>query len=443
MTQRLLTFYVAALPFEYLWSWLLGSETELKPYRLIGIALAFVWLLERVGAARRTRFQFDAYDRLFTGLLVLGLALAAFWDVLRGDVDLAMAWHNTLLAGFALITYIVIKNSDTNLQRFERLLSLYVYAVCASVVLAYMVGVPTDGGRFTGFSGQANRLGLSTTIGLHVMIAKILVGKRQTAVVYVGRAALIFILLLALLFTGSRGSMLAFACSLPLHAIVLSRAVGRKGKTARKLAAIAPVLMIGGVVVALMFGRYGEQATGLRRVVDSPKDVTSGRYDIWRAAWDASVDYMFIGMGTSQYRAQSRTYVDQLEALRNPNIKNRELGTHSDIMNMLTSYGLVGILLYTWLFVSLFRRLRAWAHAMADPPGWLQQALLPLLGVMFLGGLTTILINSPNYFFVMAIMTFVVRSIAVARRPATVWSDRISAAEIGRRVPRSAGGVPR
>ncbi len=440
MIQRLLTLYVATLPFEYLWEWLFNSDTEFKPYRLVGILLAFVWLLDRLTSGRRIRL--DAYDWVFVGLLFLGLGLAAFWNIVRTDVDLGIAIQNSLLSAFALMTYFVIKNSGTTTQRFEQLLALYVYALAVSIVLAYVFGGTSEGPRFTGLSGQANRLGMATTIGLHVMFAKILAAPRQSAAVYLGRAVVILILLVALLFTGSRGSMLAFGCSLPLHAIALTRLSGRRGRAARNLAALAPVVLVGGILVGLVFGRYGEEASGLRRVIDPQKDVTSGRYDIWRAAWAASVDYMFVGMGTNQYRAQGREYVSQLEALRSPQIKSRNLGTHSDILNMLTSYGLVGLFLYFWLFVSLFKRLRTWGQTVGNQ-GWLPQALLPLLGHFFLGGLTAILIYSPNYFFLMAIMTFVVRSVATRRRRTTVWSDHISAAEISRRVPRPAGDISR
>ncbi len=433
MMFRLLALYVVLLPFETLGEWIIGRESELKPYRLAGILLAFAWLLRAFMLRRRPRL--DAYDAVFVTLLVLGVALTAFWNMAGGNVDVGIAVHKTILLSFPLIVYLVMKNLTLSQAQLERLMSFFLYSVCASVLLAFLLGMETVSGRFVAFSGQSNRLGLAIAIAIHIVIAKTLGTKRGTSMtIYLARAVLLLGLIAALLFSGSRGSMLALAFSLPLHAVALVGRSGRRRGTAARLASLAPVVLVCGILVAGVLGRYGEEASGLRRLLEPPSDATTGRYDIWRSAWTASVDYYFLGMGTGQYRAQHREYVSQLETLRNPKTKEHDLETHNELLNVLTSYGLVGVIMYLWMFVSLFRRLLSWTRT-AGPDGWLPIALLPLLGHVFVGGITAVLIHSPPFFLVIGIMTYVVRRAPSVRRTSARWSDRLSAAEIARRVP--------
>ena len=433
--QRLLAIYVFLLPFEDLWVYLIGVDTEFKPYRLAGIVLFLLWFGRCLGG--RARLRIDGYDAIFLTFLGLGVALTAMWSFMRGGADMGYAISKSILLVFVLTTYIAVKNTPISRERFERLLTIFLYAVCISVVLGVLLRLPTVSGRFVSFYGQANRLGLAIAVALHVMIAQTLGGGRVSTSKYVWRAAMFLGLLVALLFTGSRGSMLALACSLPLHGVALVKAAGRRGRAARRLSALAPLVLVGGIVVAATFGEYGEEAAGLRRVVDPAQDATSGRYDIWRSALDASVDYYLLGMGAGQYRAHHRAYINQLDSVLNPRMKQHDLETHNEILNVLTSYGLLGLALYIGLVVSLFRRLRAWAQT-AGEQGWLQIVLLPLLGHLVIGGLTAVLIYGPTFFLLMSIMTHVVRR-QRASRGAHVWAGQISALEIARRVPRPQG----
>ena len=435
MIQRLLALYVLSLPFEYLFVRLYGSDTVLKPYRLIAIGMVGLWLLHRLGSRRE--FRLDSYDWIFSFFLASGLALAGIWSVL-GNANLNMAVSDTVLGAFALLTYLVIKNSDSDARRYERLLDLYLYSVCASIVLNIAMGMPTTGERFEAFSESSNRLAFSITVAVHVLIAKILSGRRTTVRgTYLARGGIILGLVVALLFTGSRGAIVALIFTLPLHAVALAATRGRQRRRIGRLAALAPLLLIGGLAVSVTLERYGDEASGLRRLDRTGIEATAGRYDIGRAVWQASLDHFFLGMGTAQYRAQHRTYVGGLEHVYEKRMTEVDVGTHADVLELLTSSGIIAAALYVWLLVSLFLRLRARAR-MTDQTGWLYQSLLPICGLIAISGLSHVFIRSPHFFFLMAVMTASVRAARVPRRQAAPapWAKHITAAEIAQRVPR-------
>ena len=144
MTQHLIALYVISLPFEYIGVELFDSVTELKPYRLIAAALVAVWLFTRLAGKRWIRL--DGYDWVLIYLLFSSVAMAAFWQLV-GDEDLVWVANDVVLNGFALVTYLVMKNCDTSPGRWERLVDFYVYAVCASIVLHVAMGLPTPGQR--------------------------------------------------------------------------------------------------------------------------------------------------------------------------------------------------------------------------------------------------------------------------------------------------------
>jgi len=431
MIQRLIALYVVSLPFEYLWVRLFGSTTELKPYRIIGMLLAVVWVLEQLSSRRRIRL--DAYDWILLYFLIGGLALAGFWSVV-GTASLSAALHDSLLAGFAILAYLVVKHSGTDARRLERLLDLFVFSVVASILLAYAMGLSSLSDRLTAFSKNPNGLSFALGASMHVLLAKtFFAARRERASSYLVRSLVFAILATALLFTGSRGGAVAFAFSVPLHFVARRSSSGRRSS---RLAALAPLALIGGLVIGVTVTRYEDQSAALTRLDRSGLAATSGRYDIWRSAWSASVDNMFIGMGTGQYRVKNRQYVSQLERVFDKRMAQHDVGTHNDLLEILTSYGLFGLVLYLLMLVSLLRRLRRLARS--EDVGWFYPALMPLLGLMVLAGVTQNLLRSPVFFFLLAIMTApTVSQMAAARLQRTVWSGGLSPAEIARRVPRT------
>lgn len=437
MMNLLLALYVASLPFEYLWVHLFGSDTELKPYRVLGMVLAALWVLNRLASRRGIRV--DGYDWILIFFSVAGLALAGFWSLV-GTGSLSTAVHDTILGAFALVTYFVIKNSDRGNHQTERLLTIYVYAVAFSVVAAYTLGLSTAGERFAALSESSNSLAFSITVALHIVAARLLHGTRETSPVsYFFHASLVLVLLVALLFTGSRGAMVAFLLSLPLHVVVLGQQRSDRARRVRRLAAFATAVLLAGLVVATTLDRYRDRSGSMQRLEQTGVEATSGRYDIWRSAWGASVDYFFVGMGTAQYRSQHAEYIRRLENVYDRRLIDKNLGTHSDYFEILTSYGIIGLVLYIGMLLSLFRRLLLRARSQPVNSTWSYAVLPPLVALVAVSGISHVFIRSPHFFFLLAIMTGTLlprRATAQSGRRKVGKPHQLSALEIARRIPR-------
>src|SRR4051812_46650610 len=83
MIRGLLYLYVFLLPSEALLTHVFGVHTTLKPYRVVGLACLFAFLLR--AAFQRRRLAFDGYDRVFLFILAWGLSATLVWKAFFGE----------------------------------------------------------------------------------------------------------------------------------------------------------------------------------------------------------------------------------------------------------------------------------------------------------------------------------------------------------------------
>ncbi len=408
MYRRLLVLYVFLLPYEGILGQLAGTSTVLKPYRLVGLVIIGLLFFRILDPKKRLRV--DAYDTVYLVMFGWGLFMAVFWYLVAGTGRIQWAlWDSTLIV-FAFAVYLAIKNEADSIRDAELLLNTHVLGTLSSIILQSLLGVDATAGRMAGFYGNPNGFAVAIITALLVSISKLLFApSRRSLQNYLWNGGVTITLVIALLFTGSRGPILGLLVSLAAFAIPLLRRSHRLGeRTMTRLAGILPVLMIAGMGLSLAYTEYRTESLSLQRYGVEAASTGSGRFDIWRSAWNVAEDHYFLGVGTAQYRYYHRRYVSRLEHLYSPSVTESDLGVHSDYLNMLTSYGGVSLLMYLYMVFVIYRRLRRRLRDPAVYSSFAVAAYLPLLVFILVTESAHILMQNPQYYVLMALITVTV-----------------------------------
>ena len=419
MMLRLLQLYVFLLPFEMLWLELFGVDTILKPYRLVGLAIIG---LKIVGTFNpRTRVRIDVFDRVFLAIFTWGLLAAVFWYVLSGSGNLSWATSDSILIFFAFAVYIVLKSETRQFATVEKLLDSFLLGTLVSIVsyAGFFGSITAD--RFQAFYDNPNRLAVAVTACLVLIVARFLFGRvRRRGVDYLWHGGLFLFLSFVLFFTGSKGALLGFAFSLMAFAIPLMVRSKQTGSlNLGRVVAILPVVVAAGLVISAAFTEYEDSTAVQRYQIGSGRTSNSAgsRLDIWESAWNVAQDHYFLGVGTAQYRFYHRDYVSRLDNLRSPKIAEADLGTHSDYLNLLTSFGIVCTALYAWMLLLIYRGLTFGLGRLKERDFYPMAAYLPVLVFLVVNAATHIMMGSPDYWFFMALITGAVAPTLARGRP--------------------------
>lgn len=412
MVRLLLAVYVFLIPFENLWGVLFGSDTVLKPYRLVGLALVVVHVFENLSLRRR--FRLDTFDKAFIAIFVIGQAMAMTWYVVDGSSNMRRAISDGTLSLFAFLVYLVIKRVAHDAPAMGKLLRAFVAGTVLSIVIAYLTGV-TAAGRFSGFYANPNSLAVSVVASLFVIIAWALFGRRRGGMTYLLQGALVLLLLITLLFTGSRGAIIGAVVSLPLFGFSLAARSGARRTPVLRVAALFPIVLIAGMVLSTTYEQHEADSTALRRYDMENASRGSGRLDIWRAAWLVAGDHYYLGVGTNQYPLYHRKYIRKLGVLYTPTMAEHDVVTHSDYVDLLTSFGIVSLLIYLWMLVRIYLLLRRRLVVYEDPVAFAPHLLFPLFVFIMIVESFANFFVSPQYFFFMALIT--AAASRVARSP--------------------------
>lgn len=424
MIRLVLYLYAFSLPFAYLWDVMFGFTTQLKPYRLAGIALIGLFLVAIANG--RARLRLDRYDRSFIALFVLGAILAAFWRAVEGTSAAAVP-HMLMLVASAFLPYLIIKNLGLTQARIEQLLRTYVVGVCASIVVSLALGTSVTEGRFVAFLDNPNRMAFALAVSLHFLLGQIVFGRRRSGLSgYVIRAGIIIGIAILLIFTGSRAALVATALSVVVYAIpLLHRNRGARAARMQRVATLLPIVLLAGGVVSSVYDTFEEDSTAIQRYEVTGDSGYSGRLDLWRGAWAVTVDHYFIGVGTAQYRAYHREYMAKLDGLYSPSLAEKDLMVHSDYFEMLTSAGILGLVLFLAMITSLYRRLSLKSRSLAHEHASLPALALPLLILVLTFGVFHTQIYDPQYYFSMAIIMLIARGLPSGRSRYDIAARRL------------------
>jgi tetratricopeptide (TPR) repeat protein len=149
-------------------------------------------------------------------------------------------------------------------------------------------------------------------------------------------ASFVFLLLICLWFTFSKGGWIAAAAALGFMAV-------RRGKSARARTAVCAALAAA-LTVLLVVGSLSESVPGPSQYLAS----LSVRVDYWKAAWRMSLDNRLVG------GVGLRNFGDFYPAYKEPSYQEVKLA-HGTPMQLLADMGVFGLLAYAALWLLLLK----------------------------------------------------------------------------------------
>ncbi|MBK8480837.1 MAG: O-antigen ligase family protein [Proteobacteria bacterium] len=418
--------YVALLPFERLWDNLLGTSTIFKPYRLVGMALLVLLVLRNL--ATRTAFILDRYDQAIIGVFLWGAAMAGFWHLVNG-VSLEPTANEGTLIAFALLTCLALKNTLNQRNHLAIILDVYVLAFVAAMVASVVLVADPFADRFRGLYKNPNQAGFVAALAVLVLVARFYFEAGVGGIRRISYAALAIGFAAVLALSGSRGSLIGVAAGLVSFVLTARYASTVAITRAQRLAIVGLGVVALAVVGPRAWTAMQQETAAFDRY--SPEAVSnfSGRLDIWRAALAVAVDHYLVGAGIGQYRNYHQEYVRRLPNIYAPRMVEFRLNTHSDLVGLLTNFGLPGLLLYAWVVLRLlrasWRSVRLGAHEHYIYPALFAIELLTLVSEVFRDSFI-----SPEFFFVQALVMIAARRGALGslgRRPAATPLPAIDA----------------
>lgn len=405
MTKRLIPLYVFLYPYEKLWAELLGQDSILKPYRIVGLLILMGFVVRRFSSGEE--FKVDRYDFGFFAIILGGLALAGFWYVATGAANLAWAVNDTALLFFVFLLYVVMKNEVDSYKLAERTLLALLAGALSSFLFTQGFGVDfSKADRAHGFFKNPNALGVLAGLSIIIVVARFLFARlRFVAIEFMVAVALCMALGGVLLTTGSRTPLISLAVGLSTFAVAVYFRRGRaRTRTLSRMTAVVPLVAVVGIAFALLASTADEGSVLWRYSYDAAKS-GSGRFDIWRSAWNLSEDTYFIGVGAGQYRFHHLKYVRMLAVLysRGTDADHLHLGTHNDFINLLTCYGFPLLCVYLAMMGSMLRNLVSALRAPASHDTFLVPALLGAMVFILVNQVGHNMMQGVDYFMVMAL----------------------------------------
>jgi O-antigen ligase len=170
----------------------------------------------------------------------------------------------------------------------------------------------------------------------------------------------IILLWAALVMSQTRGGLIAVSLQLILAAVFFvyarGRSIGDKGPARGRTTIIAGLALAGVILVVGVTSIWlgGEQlSTGIETATSEIKsdDVDhwgARRRDIWQATWRMARAHPVFGAGLGGYWAEVPLYHDASGVLTPQQ-------AHNDYLELLASAGIIGLILFCWFAVELFR----------------------------------------------------------------------------------------
>lgn len=337
--------YAFLVPFESVLDVLARQATVLKPYRLVGLGLIYLWLMRNT--TKRSVLRFDPFDRCMMAVGALGVVMASFWSIVDGRVNLTWVISDVTVTLFAFLVFLIMKQVAHRPGEMDRIMTAFAAGIVVSILLSLVV-LPSEAsvGRFKGFMENPNSLGLAAAVAIVFLASRLLFDPHAPRITCgVG----ILILGVALLFTGARGVILGLILAL----LVLSLSFRRLRLTLRRLrvrrasaAAAVVVVVLAGISLDTGYTRYRNRSSGVNRLDRSASDAAGSRLDLVSSAWNVATKHYFLGVGFGAYRSLHRASIAEIGSVRSPNLLSNDVATHDTYLDVLTSEGAAGLVIY-------------------------------------------------------------------------------------------------
>jgi O-antigen ligase len=206
-------------------------------------------------------------------------------------------------------------------------------------------GVP----RIRSMFGSPNNLGLFLGRALPIAVAVALMSRRRARRVLYALATLV--IGIAIVLTFSKGALLL---GVPISLSVVIIFWGGR----RAVAAVAGLAAVGGLAL-IPLSRHPRFADLL--------NLSSGtsfiRVQLWRSALKMFADHPILGVGLDNFLYAYRGKYILPEAWEEPNLPH----AHNIFLDALTRLGLLGLIVFTTLFISFFSLARQTLRGLTDP----------------------------------------------------------------------------
>ncbi len=209
----------------------------------------------------------------------------------------------------------------------------------------------------------------------------------RSPMIRIGSVAALGVIGLGLVLTKGRVIYLSVALAL-IVALLLS-----KLPWSRRLLLVGLIVLFGaaGVVLIDLMGWTGEGIVARFMSIFDPSDPSGARarlsrFGYWSAYWDAAVRRAFVGYGFYGTREFTGTSI-----------------AHNDVITIMGDLGLVGLIAFFGLHVSLFRRLRGMRHR------WLQFYVTTVWSFILFAGLTQTDFYTRHYGLSLALLIVLIR----------------------------------
>ena len=342
--------------------------------KLIGAALAVVWLLSIVGRGR-LREPGDFQKTLFLFTVWSGLTL--LWSI---DTDATVSGFRTS-AQLLVLVMILWDLFDTR-EAVETALQAYVlgaFVTCGSIIANYLTA--PEAKYPTHF--RVNALGFETD-GIAFIVAAAgpaawyLAASssswKRSSLVRLVNYSYLPIGLFSIILTGTRGATVA---SIPTAIFVLW-SLRTAGRTTRRVVAAAFAATIIGLLAIAPQGQLDRIGTTVTATDPGRQgSALSGRWTIWQASGQAFVEKPVGGVGLDAHRLAVAYELGQVRVLT-----GYEKEAHNAYLSILTETGIVGIVLFALVLLCVFasvRKLRGW-----EAWYWSSQLAVLAIGAMSL-----------------------------------------------------------
>ena len=372
-----------------------------------GKVMVFRSLIEILGAAYlililKDKSYLPRRDKIFRAFLFFTLAFTlatitsvlkypSFWGTLERMGGLWTFWHYFLF-------YIILTSVLTKREHWRRLLDLTIFAGVLSAF--YGFGQKTDIEFFVGGGGRARIFGTIGNAALFAGTQLLLVflsltlffSPQNTKNRKIFYSAAFAVTSIAVLMTAVRGSILAYAVGIAVFAFLWG--IYKRSRFGRLLFSYLIGLAVLFIIFSLLFGdsAFIENSRYLSRITDLSlrSQTTETRFWAWGAGlkgWTENPKTMLLGWGPENFNIPFSKYFNPkfFVGLGSETLFDR---AHNMFIEVLVTTGLIGLLAYLGIFVSVFAYLRR----------WLRNSGLVIYGIGFIPAIIAYIIHNSFIF---------------------------------------------
>lgn len=306
----------------------------------IPLGIAIVWFVVRNVRGKK---RFVMGKMLFPQLAVSAALLIGGAGVVEGtnyldSLPICLALGLGVLLVYLLYANFTKKDSDIVIPEYFAKVMMYIGVVIGIELIIAIVraNVPFVewGGAYWNF-GWGNRNNVATYFTITAPMALYLSTRKRFPIVYYFIAAFEYV---CLVMTLSRGGIL-FGMIGAVVGIVLSVVKAKDRK--QSLISVAIVIVVLGVIMGICHDWAKGLYESIVNRVSGPDDVSSGRFDLYKEAWELFKKYPFLGGGMGHVGD-------------NAGMKN-DMGLywfHSTLFQIIGCMGIVGILAYGYYYAT-------------------------------------------------------------------------------------------